>query len=274
MKSVIYAVLLLALGGCGNSSGIGSGDGGEGVAAVRPSRVTESDLRAAATEPRLVRFYEAREWRPAWNAAASEKLVAAIGGAAQHALDPDAFLAEARRAEAPAAREVALSLAALSYADALARGRVDPKRLRADYDVPRPNPELEAGLNQAIEQDELGNWLAGLAPQDEEYRQLASAYAEASRQSGADRRAPIADGATLRPGRADPRLPAIAAALGSGKDYQKSLGQSWTGNAGSARVYRDDEYGAGPSTRSGRRARAPRSRRSPPGTPRGIGWWT
>jgi transglutaminase-like putative cysteine protease len=28
-------------------------------------------------------------------------------------------------------------------------------------------------------------------------------------------------------------------------DYQKSLGQSWTGNAGSARVYRDDRYGAG-----------------------------
>ena len=27
-------------------------------------------------------------------------------------------------------------------------------------------------------------------------------------------------------------------------DYQKSLGQSWTGNAASARVYRDDKYGA------------------------------
>ena len=27
-------------------------------------------------------------------------------------------------------------------------------------------------------------------------------------------------------------------------DYQKSLGQSWTGNAGTARVYRDDKYGA------------------------------
>jgi len=27
-------------------------------------------------------------------------------------------------------------------------------------------------------------------------------------------------------------------------DYQKSLGQSWTGNAGAARVYRDDKYGA------------------------------
>ena len=27
-------------------------------------------------------------------------------------------------------------------------------------------------------------------------------------------------------------------------DYQKSLGESWTGNAGAARVYRDDKYGA------------------------------
>ena len=216
MKSVIYAVLLLALGGCGNSIGGGVGDGGEGVAAVRPSRVTEADLRAAATDPRLVQFYEARGWRPAWTAEASGKLVAAIGGAPQHALDPDAFLAAAQRAEAPAAREAALSLAALTYADALARGRIDPKRLRADYDLPRPTPELVAGLNRAIEQDDLANWLSGLAPQDEEYRQLASAYAEASRQSASSGRAPIADGATLRPGRADPRLPAIAAALRSG----------------------------------------------------------
>ena len=66
------------------------------------------------------------------------------------------------------------------------------------------------------EQGNLGNWLAELAPQDEEYRLLAAAYVEASRQSEADRRNPIADGATLRPGRADPRLPAIAAALRSG----------------------------------------------------------
>jgi murein L,D-transpeptidase YcbB/YkuD len=97
--------------------------------------------------------------------------------------------------------------------------------LRADYDVPRPNPELEAGLNQAIEQDQLGNWLAGLAPQDEEYRLLASAYAEASLQSGADRRGPIADGATLRPGRADPRLPAIVAALRAGGYLPAPQGQ-------------------------------------------------
>jgi len=98
-------------------------------------------------------------------------------------------------------------------------------RLRADYDVPRPNPELEAGLNQAIEQGDLGNWLAGLAPQDEEYRQLASAYAEASRQSGADRRALIADGATIRPGRADSRLPAIVAALRAGGYLPAAEGQ-------------------------------------------------
>jgi transglutaminase-like putative cysteine protease len=31
--------------------------------------------------------------------------------------------------------------------------------------------------------------------------------------------------------------------LAADTDYQKSLGQSWTGNAGSARVYRDDKYG-------------------------------
>src|SRR5687768_3251381 len=167
----MLAALLLAVAGCDGLGG-GSGDGGEGVAAVQPSRITPAELRAAANDPRLVRFYEARGWQPAWNEETARNLVEALGQAPRHALDPDAFLGEASRAEAPAAREAALSLAALSYAEALARGRVDPKRLRRDYEVPRPSPNVLAGLNQALQQGNVGDWLAGLAPQDEEYRLL------------------------------------------------------------------------------------------------------
>ena len=66
MKKAWFAALLLALGGCGNLGvGGGAGDGGEGVAAVRPSRVTQAELRAAVSDPRVVRFYEARGWQPA-----------------------------------------------------------------------------------------------------------------------------------------------------------------------------------------------------------------
>ena len=210
MKKVWIGALLLALAACGN---VNNGDGGEGVAAVQPSRVTPEELRAAVRDPRLVRFYEARSWQPAWNEDSARKLVEAVNQAPRHGLDPNLFLADATRSDAPAAREAGLSLAALTFAEALARGRIDPARLNRHYDIPRPNPNLTAGLNQALQQDNVGQWLAGLAPQDEEYRRLAEAYVAAARQAQGERATPIPDGPAIRPGGSDRRLPAIVAAL-------------------------------------------------------------
>ena len=62
--------------------------------------------------------------------------------------------------------------------------------------------------------------------------------------------------------------------LAADTDYQKSLGQSWTGNAGSARVYRDDKYGAAIFYAEWPGVRPRRSWRSRPGTPPAIGWST
>ena len=210
MKPVLIAALLLSLGGCGLVDG--AGDGGEGVAAVRPSRVTPADLRAAATDPRLVRFYESRGWQPAWTEDSARALVEAIGGAGRHALDPGAFLAGAERSDEPAAREAGLTLAALDYAGALAHGRVDPERLRTVYEVQRPQADLATGLQRAVEQGDVGAWLESLAPRDPEYRALAEAYAAAVAAAGS-RRAPIPAGAAIRPGRSDARVPAVVQAL-------------------------------------------------------------
>ena len=211
MKRVYLAALLLSCGGCGNLIS-SNGDGGEGVAAVQPSQVTPGELRAAVRDPRLLRFYEARSWAPVWNAETAGALVGAIRQAQRHGLDPRLFLSEAARAQAPAAREAALTLAALTYADALARGRVDPTRIAEVYTVPTPEVDVAAGLNEAAAGGDVPSWLASLAPQDEEYRRLSDAYVAAIRQGGAAAAA-IPDGNDIRPGGADARLGAIAAAL-------------------------------------------------------------
>lgn len=211
MKRFWLAALLVASAGCGDVGG--SGDGGEGVAAVRPSRVTPEELRTAVRDPQLIRFYEARAWAPAWTAETAPALVAAIGEARRHGLDPRAFLADAERAEAPAAREAALSRAALAYARALARGHVDPRLAPRADGLARPDPDVSAGLNGALERGDVPGWLAGLSPQDEEYRLLSEAYVAASREHAGARAAAIPEGAAIRPGAADPRLAAIAAAL-------------------------------------------------------------
>ena len=212
MKNLWLVPLFVAVSGC-NFVGGGSGDGGEGVAAVQPSRVTPEELRAAVSDPRLVRFYEARQWQPAWNATTARALVEAISQSPRHGLEPALFLTGPQQADAPAEREAALSLAALSYADALARGRVDPTRIREVYTLDRPEPDLAQPLNAALEGGDLAGWFDGLAPRDPEYRMLAQAYV-AARQSAAQRRGqPIPEGSAIRPGASDPRIPAIAESL-------------------------------------------------------------
>lgn len=178
------AAALIALAGCGQQDqqqASPSGTAPAGSAQADP----QSDLRAAATDPRLAHFYEARGWRAAWTPQTEADLVRAIGGAEAHGLDKGAFLGPIQQAHSAGAHDAALSLAALTYAGALARGLTDPARIRPVYTVPRPNPDLAAGLAGALDHGQVSAWLAGLAPQDDEYRALSQAYVEASRQVAA-----------------------------------------------------------------------------------------
>ena len=101
----------------------------------------------------------------------------------RHGLNPDEFRRPLAGARDGAAREAALSLAALTYADALARGKTDPRRLERIYEIPRPDPDLIGGLQQVLAGDgDVRRWIDGLAPQDADYRALSAAYLEAKRQ--------------------------------------------------------------------------------------------
>lgn len=186
--NLLIAAGVLALAGCQNSTA----GGDPGVAA---------ELRTAARDPRVRQFYEARSWATAWTDQSAERLGAAIGDAERHGLDPEALQPRIANGASPAARDSALTLAALTYADALARGRTDPARLRTIYEIPRPNPDLAAGLARALDGNDVVGWLNGLAPQDEEYRALSGAYLQKRREIAAanGRPAPelIADAVTL-----------------------------------------------------------------------------
>jgi murein L,D-transpeptidase YcbB/YkuD len=173
--TIWLAAALIALAGCGQQQGAPSG----GPAAAP---VAASALRARVSDPRVRRFYEARGWSLAWTPANEAALNGAIGEAVQHGLDPAAFLGPIARARGPETHDAALSLAALTYGEALARGRTDPTRIRNPYTVPRPSGDLAAGLNQALQRGDVPGWLRGLAPQDEEYRLLSAAYVQANRQ--------------------------------------------------------------------------------------------
>ena len=138
------AAAMLAMAGCDNISIGGGGSGGSADSAA--PQVSAEELRAAVSDERVRRFYEARQWRAAWNGQQEQALVAGLRDSARHGLDPRRYLGEVNGASAGAAREAALSKAALVYADTLARGQTDPVRLHEVYEIPRPEADVAAGL--------------------------------------------------------------------------------------------------------------------------------
>jgi len=207
------AAAMLAIAGCDISTG-GGESGGAGADAAAP-QVSAEELRAAVSDERVRRFYEARQWRAAWNGAQEQALVASLRGADRHGLDPRRYLREVEGASGAAAREAALSLAAIGFADVLARGQTDPARLHEVYEIPRPEADVAAGLAQAVERGNVGEWLGGLAPQDAEYRALSEAYLRYSEAASRQQAPAVAAGRGMRVGDRDPRIPGIVAALRS-----------------------------------------------------------
>jgi murein L,D-transpeptidase YcbB/YkuD len=208
-KALLVAASVISLCGCGLFS--------NDDAAARQAREWSADaavsaeaLKAAVKDEDVRRFYEARQWAAVWDKDHAAQLTGALALARRHALDHIAFLPKTAPDE-PAAREIALTRAALDYAKALAQGMVDPGKLWPIYTLPRPKAELADGLNGAARQGKIGEWLESLAPQTEEYRALSAAYVEQLQNLAA---APaVRGGGLIKAGMSDPRVPALAQAL-------------------------------------------------------------
>jgi L,D-transpeptidase YcbB len=205
---------LIVLGGCDSERGKAAAPDGSSVK-VEPKRVTPEELRSTVSDERVQKFYEARDWQPVWTEPRARELMQALNDAGRHAMDPKLFIPDGVMEGSPAQREALLTLAALDYADALAHGLVDPTDIRDIYTVPQNEVDTAAGLHQAAEQDQVGAWMASLAPQDEEYRALSEAYVRYAQQAAQGQEQAIQDGDAIRPGDSDPRVPQIIETLRS-----------------------------------------------------------
>lgn len=208
--------------------------------APSPAAISEAALRSAASEPDVRRFYDRVGWRAVWSDAAAQTLAQILARRAEQGLDRIAFLPDPVAGQTMAARDVALTGAALRYARALAMGMVDPTTLHSVYTLPRPRIDPVEGLAGALERGDLQGWFAGLAPQDGDYARLSEAYrtavAEQRRSSG---RAPrIAAAGLIRSGDRDERVPAIAKQLAA-EGYLVDPGALPSGMAAATDVYTD-----------------------------------
>ena len=149
-----------------------------------------------------------------WTRSAQKQLLDAIANAPANGLRPDLFL----KGDLPkndSERFAVLTQAALGYAEALSHGYADPKKLTKDYTIPRPAGDVRQALAQAIQSGKVGEWLASLAPQTDEYRELSKAHLAYLQMAQGAQFQPIPAGNALKPGSRDPRVPVVAAALRS-----------------------------------------------------------
>ena len=133
----------------------------------------------------------------------------AIAGAPAHGLKPNLFLKGGESGEA-------LVQAALKYASALADGYSDPTQLHEVYTIARPKTDVRSGLQRALQQGNVGDWLNSLAPQTDEYKALSRAFLAYAKQASTAGQQPILADKPIKPGARDPRIPAIVAVLQSG----------------------------------------------------------
>ena len=128
----------------------------------------------------LQRFYARHDFGSVWASRRSQarSLMDAVLHAGDQGLDPELFHATALRNNAalsPLDRELILSDAFLSYADALARGAVPVER-RRDDEVLAPEPiDVAAALDAAIDSPTPAAVIEALAPATPSYRALRQA---------------------------------------------------------------------------------------------------
>jgi murein L,D-transpeptidase YcbB/YkuD len=198
-KALILAALSVSIAACGNGFPGGS-------------QAESATLQSSVTDPQARAFYEARQWKDAWDKKSEKALLAIIADAPTNGLKPDLFIKGDLPKDA-AERETALTRAALRYASALAQGYADPKKVSAVYTIPRAKADVAKGLTTALDQGDLEAWYASLPPQSEDYRALSEAHLRYLRRAAEVRLQPIPDGKPIKAGNRDPRLTAITASL-------------------------------------------------------------
>jgi murein L,D-transpeptidase YcbB/YkuD len=147
-------------------------------------------------EQLLRRFYAAHGYQTVWaeRSAEASRLWSAVQRAGDHGLDPELFhsLAMAERGPtlSPTERDLLLSDAFLSYADALSRGAMPIENRYDDEDLTPEPVDIVAVLDAAIVSPNPAQLIEALAPNSPEYRAMRRAYAE--------RRAMLETGSSMR----------------------------------------------------------------------------
>lgn len=142
-----------------------------------------------------------------WNSKLKKQLREIIADAPSNGLKPDLFL------KGDGQDDAALTDAALRYADALAHGYSDPKKIYPVYTIPRSPGDVRQAFLDAVQKGDLKSWFDSLPPQTDEYKALSQAHLKYLKLASQTNFQPVASGKPIARGMNDGRVPALAAAL-------------------------------------------------------------
>lgn len=167
----------------------------------------------ATLQPDVRGFYEMNGWRPVWTAQRLRDLQAAAARAERHGLAPSDFFNFPALASDPRTAEMKTTAAAMMYARVLAEGRVRPETVEDLWEMQKNRVDLPRGLNDALAQNRLVDWIDGLAPTDIGYSNLSAGYVRYRRLAAQGGWPVFGQGANIEPGASDSRIPALVRRL-------------------------------------------------------------
>ncbi|HYL21829.1 MAG TPA: L,D-transpeptidase family protein [Gemmatimonadales bacterium] len=176
----------------------------------------------AAQPPELLRFYERRDFRPAWTGDAGPVLSAtqlqgALGSAEGHGLRASDYRLPDRPSsldpDTLARFELALTRAALAYGSALATGQVDPTTVNAQWTAASRSLDVAALLARAVDSWRVPSLAAALAPAYAGYERLRSALARYRAIAARGGWPAVPAGPPLNAGDRDVRVPGLRSRL-------------------------------------------------------------
>jgi L,D-transpeptidase YcbB len=167
----------------------------------------------------------------------SALMIQKLDAAAQDGLDPSSYPIDALRdlaldaengtAMDAAEAELYYSSFLISYAAELRTGRVSPEKVDPNLFRARKTIDSLRVLTDFQKQPNLAKFLATYEPKNNHYqtlKRMLKIYSKAVEQGVSWPR--IADGAAIKPGQSDPRLPAIRTILTTTGDFEGSAGNS------------------------------------------------
>ncbi len=162
-------------------------------------------------------FYAGRGGAPYWfeaDVGRAEALQAAVAGAAAHGLPPGRYdLKGLGSGQDAGSREIAAMALYLRWGRDLGAGVVAPRDVDGEIDL-SPTPPSTSDLLTRLDAGPAGAVLAGLEPQDPDYRRLMDELARLSAVAQSGGWGPrVAEGDTLRAGDIDPRVAALRTRL-------------------------------------------------------------